>query len=103
MGVPGRNILPYLISGWGDYLTLSSFIYPVLCHFHFQSFFGFGQSADIDIQLDGAETRKMAEMKTEDGKKERYYLYYDGESVSGKVGNVFLSGTMEGITCPSKQ
>ncbi|KAK3877585.1 hypothetical protein Pcinc_017700 [Petrolisthes cinctipes] len=49
------------------------------------SFFGFGQSADIDIQLDGAETRKMAEMKTEDGKKERYYLYYDGESVSGKV------------------
>lgn len=30
----------------------------------------------------------MAEMKTEDGKKERYYLYYDGESVSGKVCNV---------------
>lgn len=27
----------------------------------------------------------MAEMKTEDGKKERYFLYYDGESVSGKV------------------
>jgi len=24
-------------------------------------------------------------MKTEDGKKEKYYLYYDGESVSGKV------------------
>lgn len=53
----------------------------------FQSFFGFGQSADIEIQLDGAETRKMAEMKTEDGKKERYFLYYDGESVSGKVSN----------------
>ena len=49
------------------------------------SFFGFGQSADIDIQLDGMESRKMAEMKSEDGKKERYYLYYDGESVSGKV------------------
>ena len=27
----------------------------------------------------------MAEIKTEDGKKERYYLYYDGETVSGKV------------------
>ncbi|KAK7076804.1 Vacuolar protein sorting-associated protein 26B [Halocaridina rubra] len=53
------------------------------------SFFGFGQSAEISIQLDGSETRKMAEMKTEDGKKERYYLYYDGESVSGKV-NVML-------------
>ncbi|XP_045111580.1 vacuolar protein sorting-associated protein 26B-like isoform X1 [Portunus trituberculatus] len=49
------------------------------------SFFGFGQSADIEIKLDGAETRKMAEMKTEDGKKERNLLYYDGESVSGKV------------------
>lgn len=57
-----------------------------LCY-SFQSFFGFGQSADIEIQLDGAETRKMAEMKTEDGKKERYFLYYDGESVSGKVSN----------------
>ncbi|KAK8730286.1 hypothetical protein OTU49_008195 [Cherax quadricarinatus] len=53
------------------------------------SFFGFGQSADIEIQLDGSDTRKMAEMKTEDGKKERYFLYYDGESVSGKV-NVAL-------------
>jgi len=49
------------------------------------SFFGFGQNADIDIILDGAETRKMAEMKTEDGKKEKYYLYFDGESVTGKV------------------
>jgi len=50
-----------------------------------QSFFGFGQSADIDIVLDGQETRKTAEIKTEDGKKERHYLYFDGETVSGKV------------------
>ncbi|XP_064634090.1 vacuolar protein sorting-associated protein 26B-like isoform X2 [Lineus longissimus] len=49
------------------------------------SIFGFGQSADIDIVLDGQEARKTAEVKTEDGKKERYYLYFDGESVSGKV------------------
>lgn len=27
----------------------------------------------------------MAEVKTEDGKKEKYLLYYDGETVSGKV------------------
>ena len=40
----------------------------------------------MDIALDGQETRKTAEVKTEDGKKERYYLYYDGETVSGKVG-----------------
>lgn len=31
----------------------------------------------------------MAEMKTEDGKKEKHLLFYDGESVSGKV-NVTL-------------
>nr|CAG4640833.1 EOG090X05H4 [Eulimnadia texana] len=49
------------------------------------SFFGFGQSADIDIVLDGAASRRMTEVKTEDGKKERLFLYYDGESVSGKV------------------
>ena len=57
---------------------------PVFC---LQSFFGFGQSAEVDIALDGQETRKTAEVKTEDGKKERYYLYYDGETVSGKVGH----------------
>lgn len=50
-----------------------------------QSFFGFGQSADIDIYLDGQEARKHAEVKTEDGKKEKLLLYYDGETVSGKV------------------
>ncbi|XP_067134394.1 vacuolar protein sorting-associated protein 26B-like [Centruroides vittatus] len=49
------------------------------------SFFGFGQTADIDIVLDGTDSRKMAEIKTEDGKKEKHYLYYDGESVTGKV------------------
>lgn len=50
-----------------------------------QSFFGFGQSADIDIIVDGRETRKYAEIKAEDGRKEKHLLYYDGESVSGKV------------------
>ncbi|XP_022902848.1 vacuolar protein sorting-associated protein 26B-like [Onthophagus taurus] len=49
------------------------------------SFFGFGQSAEIDINLDGQDQRKTAEVKTEDGKKDRLLLYYDGETVSGKV------------------
>ena len=53
------------------------------------SFFGFGQSADIDIVLNDGETRKKAEHKTEDGKKDKYFLFYDGETVSGKV-NVTL-------------
>lgn len=52
---------------------------------YFQSFFGFGPSADIEIVLDGQDSRKTAEIKTEDGKKEKHLLYYDGETVAGKV------------------
>ncbi|KFB48702.1 AGAP006139-PA-like protein [Anopheles sinensis] len=50
-----------------------------------QNFLRFGQSADIDIIFDGAENRQQAEIKTEDGKKDKYLLYYDGETVGGKV------------------
>lgn len=53
------------------------------------SFFGFGQTADIEIHFDDADKRKVAEVKTDDGKKEKLLLYYDGETVSGRV-NVTL-------------
>merc|ERR1739848_962942 len=55
------------------------------------SFFGlqFGQNADIDIILENQDERKMGEIKDENGRKERMYLFYDGESVTGKV-NVTL-------------
>uniref|UniRef100_A0AAG5DEM3 Vacuolar protein sorting-associated protein 26 n=1 Tax=Anopheles atroparvus TaxID=41427 RepID=A0AAG5DEM3_ANOAO len=49
------------------------------------NFLRFGQSADIDIIFDGTENRQQAEIKTEDGKKDKYLLYYDGETVGGKV------------------
>uniref|UniRef100_A0A182JPN5 Vacuolar protein sorting-associated protein 26 n=1 Tax=Anopheles christyi TaxID=43041 RepID=A0A182JPN5_9DIPT len=49
------------------------------------NFLRFGQSADIDVVFDGAENRQQAEIKTEDGKKDKYLLYYDGETVGGKV------------------
>lgn len=49
------------------------------------NFLGFGQSAEIDIVFDGAENRKTAEVKLEDGKIEKMLLYYDGETVSGKA------------------
>ena len=53
----------------------------------FQSFLGgfFGAVCEIDVILNDAETRKTAEIKTEDGKVEKHFLFYDGESVSGKV------------------
>ncbi|KAG8507415.1 Vacuolar protein sorting-associated protein 26A [Galemys pyrenaicus] len=55
------------------------------------SFLGgfFGPICEIDVILNDGETRKMAEMKTEDGKVEKHYLFYDGESVSGKVNLAF--------------
>ncbi|KAJ8013706.1 hypothetical protein DPEC_G00032570 [Dallia pectoralis] len=59
------------------------------------SFLGglFGPVCEIDVLLNDAETRKTAELKTEDGKVEKNYLFYDGESVSGKVNlNVRQSG-----------
>lgn len=51
------------------------------------SFFGinFGGGAEIDIILDESDSRKMADIKDENGRKERFFLFYDGESVSGKV------------------
>uniref|UniRef100_A0A182Q921 Vacuolar protein sorting-associated protein 26 n=1 Tax=Anopheles farauti TaxID=69004 RepID=A0A182Q921_9DIPT len=49
------------------------------------NFLRFGQSADIDIIFEGTENRQQAEIKTEDGKKDKYLLYYDGETVGGKV------------------
>ena len=60
----------------------------------FQSFFGlnFGSAADIDIILDNQDERKMAEIRDENGRKERHYLYFDGESVNGKVNLPILSG-----------
>ncbi|KAH8416755.1 hypothetical protein KR222_001672, partial [Zaprionus bogoriensis] len=54
------------------------------------NFLGFGQSAEIEIVFDGAENKKTAEVKGEDGKVEKMLLFYDGETVSGKVVNVTL-------------
>ena len=72
-------------------MTLSLLFFLISFPFHFQSFLGFRRSAEIDIILDGAERRKRAELKSGDGKKEKYYLFYDGESVTGKVSTVFIS------------
>ena len=58
---------------------------PMYGNFYVQSFLGLGQAAEVDIELLSAEKRKKVEVLTEDGKKERLSLYYDGESVSGKV------------------
>lgn len=50
-----------------------------------QNFLGFGQSADLDVVFDHSEDRKMVEVKMDDGRKEKQLLYYDGETISGRV------------------
>lgn len=59
----------------------------------FQSFLGglFGPVCEIDVLLNDAENRKTAELKTEEGKVEKHYLFYDGESVSGKVNSGYIT------------
>ncbi|KAI9136549.1 vacuolar protein sorting-associated protein 26-domain-containing protein [Paraphysoderma sedebokerense] len=47
--------------------------------------FGLGPSADIDVQLTGEDTRKQVEVKVDKDKKRKFPLYFDGESVGGKV------------------
>ncbi|UYV69249.1 VPS26B [Cordylochernes scorpioides] len=51
----------------------------------FQNFLGFGTQADIDIFLDDQETRRRVEVKNEAGIKRKDFLFYDGESITGKV------------------
>ena len=57
---------------------------------------GFGSSADVEILLDDIDNRKMADVRLEDGRKDKFPLYYDGESISGKVNTFFrVKGKLE--------
>ena len=50
----------------------------------------FGPPVDVEIELDGEDERKQVEIKMEKDKTVRCPVYYDGESVVGKVGLVSL-------------
>lgn len=49
------------------------------------NFFGLGQSAEITITLNDEAKRKKADLRLEDSSKEKAFLFYDGESVAGKI------------------
>ncbi|KAK9739104.1 Vacuolar protein sorting-associated protein 26, partial [Basidiobolus ranarum] len=49
------------------------------------SLFGLTPPGDIEITLDGEDQRKMVEAKVDKDRREKFPLYLDGESVSGKV------------------
>ena len=71
-----------------------------LCFLFFQSFFGLGQGAEIKIELSDTDKRKKVDVKNEEGKK--LPLYYDGESVSGRVRElkcVVTALKLDHVTC----
>eukprot|EP01135_Chromosphaera_perkinsii_P006070 Nk52_evm1s390 gene=Nk52_evmTU1s390 len=49
------------------------------------NFLGFGQSAEIDILLADRDTRKQIEVKGDEGKREKQFLFFDGEGVKGEA------------------
>jgi vacuolar protein sorting-associated protein 26 len=45
----------------------------------------FGSPVDVDIRLEGEETRKQLDVKVDKERKESMPIYYDGESIIGQV------------------
>ncbi|KAI9184192.1 Vacuolar protein sorting-associated protein 26 [Blastocladiella emersonii ATCC 22665] len=50
-----------------------------------QSLFGLGSTADVDIRFDGEEQRTWVDVKSGRDQRDKFPLYADGESVTGKV------------------
>ncbi|KAK3842018.1 MAG: putative PEP8-vacuolar protein sorting/targeting protein [Linnemannia gamsii] len=47
--------------------------------------FGFSAPVDIQVVFKGEEERKMVEVKVDKDRREKFPLYFDGESVAGKI------------------
>ncbi|KAG0212557.1 Vacuolar protein sorting-associated protein 26B [Mortierella sp. NVP41] len=47
--------------------------------------FGFSAPVDIQVALNGEEERKMVEVKVDKDRREKFPLYFDGETVAGKI------------------
>lgn len=63
------------------YFSVSINIYYLFIQL-FQTFFGLGQTAELEIILDRPDGKKKLD---EISKKDQSLIYYDGETVSGKV------------------
>ncbi|CAJ0650592.1 5539_t:CDS:2, partial [Entrophospora sp. SA101] len=46
--------------------------------------FNFSAPVDIDIRFNGEENRKLVEVKVDKDRREKFPLYFDGETVAGK-------------------
>jgi len=53
-----------------------------------QTFFGLGQTAELEIILDRPDGKKKLD---ESSKKDQSLIYYDGETVSGRVIHLIFS------------
>lgn len=58
----------------------------------------FASPIDVDVKLEGEESRKQVEIKEEKEKVISCPIYYDGDSISGQVG-LSLPHDNRGISC----
>lgn len=58
----------------------------------------FASPIDVDIKLEGEETRKQVEMKGEKEKVISCPVYYDGDSVGGQVCHRSLEHLSQSLT-----
>ncbi|KXN69210.1 putative PEP8-vacuolar protein sorting/targeting protein [Conidiobolus coronatus NRRL 28638] len=49
------------------------------------SLFGLGTGAEIEVRFNNEEERKLVEVKVDKDHREKFPLFFDGESVTGKV------------------
>ncbi|KAG0030211.1 hypothetical protein BGZ82_007520 [Podila clonocystis] len=49
------------------------------------SLFGLSTPVDIDIRFNGQEQRKQIEAKVDKDRRDKFPLYFDGETVAGKI------------------
>ncbi|KAF9165031.1 Vacuolar protein sorting-associated protein 26B [Actinomortierella ambigua] len=47
--------------------------------------FGFSVPVDIQVKLKGEDTRKQVEVKVDKDRREKFPLYFDGETVAGQI------------------
>lgn len=47
--------------------------------------FGLRNNIEIEIRLKDEDKRRKIDIKTSSAKKEKYPLYFDGDSLNGKV------------------
>lgn len=72
-------------SSWITHITHNAETLSFAATAHTMAAYFFASPIDVDIKLEGEESRKQVEMKGEKDKVTSCPVYYDGDSVGGQV------------------